>query len=102
MEEKQALRQMLGWAVLLLLIVLPLLIAILAIGFFGSVWGDIIPSGFGSLRDTPPAAKLVDFRPILTGISGLTPPGSCGSLATRVAGFEPQNSELFRVPYCLS
>jgi hypothetical protein len=35
--EQQTLKQMLGWAVLLLLMVLPVLIAILAIGFFGSV-----------------------------------------------------------------
>jgi hypothetical protein len=32
----------------------------------------------------------------------LTPPGSCGNLATRVAVFEPQNPELSHVPYCFS
>jgi hypothetical protein len=36
------------------------------------------------------------------GIAGLTPPGSCDNLPTRVAGFKPQNPELFRVPYCFS
>jgi hypothetical protein len=35
-------------------------------------------------------------------IVGLTPLGSYDTLATRVAGFEPQNAELSPVPYCFS
>ena len=35
-------------------------------------------------------------------VSGLTPLCSCANLAALVAGFEPQNPELFHVPYCFS
>jgi hypothetical protein len=100
LEEKKALKQLLLWIVLLLMVLLPPLIAVLAIGCFGSV-----------------KEKKSCLRPRLEGlfwwqnqglqadfcrIAGLTPPGSYDTLATRVAGFEPQNPELFPVPYCFS
>ena len=97
-DDGKALKRVLLWLILLLLVVgaaprHPLLPGCsLTIRF--------------SLSDPVRATVVIlweskTFARFLLGESGLTPLEGCANLGHQVADFEPRKAELFRVPYCL-
>jgi len=90
-EEKRTLKHLLMWIVLLLVVLLPPLIAI---GFFGSVQ-QRKSCPICALRLEGPEWQNQGLQADFCRIAGLTPPGSCDTLATRVAGFLATKSGTF-------